>query len=155
MLLSPLVGSILDTFSYLKPVQCVNQRMVTSVVSAGAIQESVAADVRRLCSIGFLQNEPPYVGCYKLRFFLNPPWWCRSEAEATGLTEARSSNQTRGDSFATSRPLLRTAKRCSLCLFIIQAFSIEVFDRQPRRQAYSTSRLQRRLIGSLIRCSTR
>ena len=32
------------------------------------IHESVAADVRRLCSIGFLQSEPPYVGCYKTAF---------------------------------------------------------------------------------------
>ncbi len=28
----------------------------------------VAADVRRLCSIGFLQSEPPYVGCYNSAF---------------------------------------------------------------------------------------
>jgi len=35
---------------------------------AGPIQESVAADVRRFCSIGFLQSEPPYVGCYNSAF---------------------------------------------------------------------------------------
>src|SRR5437763_6889140 len=40
------------------------------------IQESVAADVRRLCSVGFLQSEPPYVGCYHRVFLestLGPP----------------------------------------------------------------------------------
>src|SRR5437762_286259 len=46
----------------------------TSTHLSGPIQESVAADARRLCSIGFLQSEPPYVGCYNSAFprFSNP-----------------------------------------------------------------------------------
>ena len=36
--------------------------------TAAPIQESAAADVRRLYSIGFLQSEPPYVGCYNSAF---------------------------------------------------------------------------------------
>src|SRR6266536_2349815 len=40
---------------------------------SGPIQESVAADVRRLCSIGFLQSEPTHVGCYNCAFSrINP-----------------------------------------------------------------------------------
>src|SRR5207248_9536695 len=39
-------------------------RDVSTGGTAAPIQESVAADVRRLYSICFLQSEPPYVGCY-------------------------------------------------------------------------------------------